>query len=754
MAKNTVVIICEKPSVAKEYAKCLGIKAEGKNEGYIEGDSGEIGEHCVITWTVGHLVTLSYPEAYGEEFKKWSLETLPFLPEEYKYEVISSVSKQFGIVKKLYHRADIGKIMYAGDSGREGLYIQMLVRMVAGVKSGVDEKVVWIDSQTKEEILKGIRTAKPVSAYDNLKDAAYMRAIEDYVIGINFSRVLTIKYGDAIRNPEKKKSGAIAVGRVMTCVLGMIVAREREIANFKESLYYGIKAHAFDRDLNWKPSEEQKKSPLMYNDTGFKNRSDAEALKVNLDKDKTLTIKSVEVKEKKESAPLLFNLAELQFWCTKKYHISPDETLAVAQSLYEKKVTTYPRTDARVLTTAMAKEINKNLAGLSAGDIHDDVAAGILKNAAGLESYLVKSKYVDDSKVTDHYAIIPTGQQASLTDLEEKVYTDIVERFLSIFLPAAVYEEGKLLAIHSSGESFTGSAKTLKSPGYLKILSGKMSDEDEDVMTGDNPFHKLKNGDKSPAEFEICERKTEPPNRYTSGSMILAMENAGKLVEDEELREQIKSCGIGTSATRAGIIAKLAEKNYISINKKTQILKPTEDGEKIYDIVDETIPSLLKPDMTASWEKGLSGIENGNVKYSVYLSKINEYVTNVVEKVKKQEGFKGGPKTTQNRKGVEIAVNCPLCREGVIVKNSFKGKTVYGCSKYKETGCAFALWATDIKGVNLTDNQALSLINHGHTGIIRGFKKKDGSGTFDAVLRMKPTGKLEFDFDFQDKKKP
>ncbi len=645
MAKK--VIITEKPSVAMEFAKALNINTNRK-DGYIESDE------WIITWCVGHLVTMSYPEVYDEKLKMWRLDTLPFLPQEWKYEVIPNVEKQFNIVKSLLQREDVDVIYNAGDSGREGEYIQRLVFMMAKPNPKAELKRVWIDSQTEEEILRGIKEAKDICEYDSLADAAYLRAKEDYLIGINFSRLVSLTYAKNLAKAMNEDRAVISIGRVMTCVLGLVVQREREIRNFKKVSFYKIQGK-FLKDTefigNFKTSEDSAvyESPKLYNETGFKKKEDALKFIEYLDKNESARVESVTKKKIKENAPLLFNLDEVQSECTKKYKISPAQTLDIIQSLYEKKLVTYPRTDARVLSTAVAKVITKNLNGLSKLNINDEIN-GIIKKMAE-EKYstkLEKTKYVDDKKITDHYAIIPTGEGkenlAKLNELERDIYELIVKRFLAIFYPPAEYNR-MAIEIKVGKESFFVNAKVCTNMGYLEIYkndkvvddSSKKKDEDEDEITDNiDLLANLKKNDVLEIKgFNIKEGETTPPKRYNSGAMILAMANAGKLIEDEELREQIKGSGIGTSATRAGIIEKLSRIDYIAINSKTQILTPTKRGELIYDIILKTMPDMLNPELTASWEKGLTMVEQKEISATEFLDKLEAYVRNKVIKFKK-----------------------------------------------------------------------------------------------------------------------
>ena len=602
------LLITEKPSVAMEFSKALKQNTVRKN-GYLES------KDWIITWCVGHLVTMSYPEAYDEKLKFWRLDTLPFLPEEYKYEIIPAVKNQFEIVQSLLQREDVEEIYNAGDSGREGEYIQRLVFMMAHPNPKAKMKRVWIDSQTEEEILRGIKEAKDMSEYDSLSDSAYLRAKEDYLIGINFSRLLSIIYGRRLAKEINEDKVSISVGRVMTCVLGMVVIREREIRNFVKTKYYkligkfGNKESEFDAE--WKVNENSKmyNSPKLYNDSGFKKLEDLKVF-INELKDKEAVITEVKKQKQKENPPLLFNLAEIQNECTKQFKIKPDETLEIIQNLYEKKLVTYPRTDARVLSTAVAKVITKNLNGISKG-FKDEEVQGYL-NKMVEEKYstnLVKTKYVNDSKITDHYAIIPTGQgyenYDALPELHKRVYKIIVKRFLSIFYPAAEYSKINV-TVKVDEETFYANGKVCIKRGYLDILKPKNETEESDASKENNSsldiLSTLKKGEKVLINnFETKDAETSPPTRYNSGTMILAMENAGKLIEDEELREQIKGAGIGTSATRAEIIKKLERIKYININNKTQIITPTEKGEKIFDIVYSSMPDMLNPKLTASW---------------------------------------------------------------------------------------------------------------------------------------------------------
>lgn len=640
------LFIAEKPSVAKEFAKIL--KITGKQaDGFIEG------ENAIATWCVGHLVNMSYPEKYDENLKKWSLDTLPFLPADYKYEVIGNVEKQFNIVNMLLNRPDVDKIYVCTDSGREGEYIYRLVDTMAGTPNK-EKRRVWIDSQTEEEILRGVKEAKELSCYDSLADAAYLRAKEDYLIGINFSRALTLLYSRAVGIFSKEDRVVISIGRVMTCVLGLVVDREREIRNFVKTNFYKLSGEFKTEDGvylgEFKVVEGSKyfNSPLLYNDSGFLKESDAKMLADELQKKQFGVISSVTKKQQKENAPLLFNLAELQNECSKKFKISPDNTLEVVQSLYEKKMVTYPRTDARVLSSAIAKEIVKNINGLVRACPNESVRNGASKIIN--EKYntnLLKSKYVNDSKITDHYAIIPTGQgfenYNKLNDLEKNVYEVIARRFLAVFYPQAVFE--KLAIITDIGEEkFFSNAKVCSNYGYLEILSPSKN-ENQDISN----INGLKKGQQVViSKMEVKEGETTPPSRYTTGSMILAMENAGKLIEDEELREQIKGAGIGTSATRAEILKKLEKIGYIASNAKTQVITPSVKGELIYEVVKDSMPDVLNPELTASWEKGLNLVANGEIKSEEFMQKLEGYIKSKIERAKAKKQYINPPKLFMN----------------------------------------------------------------------------------------------------------
>lgn len=649
--------IAEKPSVAREFAKALGMKGAataGARDGYLEN------EDTIVTWCVGHLITMSYPEVYDPALKKWSFDTIPFIPEEYKYEIIDASSKQFQIVSKLLNREDVGRIYVCTDSGREGEYIYRLVEQMAGVdKSKKDRRRVWIDSQTEEEIMRGIREAKELSAYDNLSDAAYLRAQEDYLMGINFSRALSLKYSYTVRNYLGMDRCVIAVGRVMTCVLGMIVKREREIRQFVPTPFYRVLASTEGFEAEWKTTKDSAylDSPLLYKENGFKKEESAKQLITELSADAPieLIVQKVEKKTEKKAPSMLYNLAELQNDCSRLFKISPTDTLNTVQTLYERKLVTYPRTDARVLSTAVAKEIGKNIGGLQKYEPLAQYAQYIMQQ--GGYKGVAKSKYVNDKQITDHYAIIPTGQGLGnlngLNDIQRKVYDIIARRFLSIFFPAAEYEKVSLVLsrqIHTvvgekenGTESFFANFKRLKNPGYLTI-AGLSSDkkQEEQKLTDEElaKFASLKKGDAIPVQtFNIKEGETSPPKRYSSGTLILAMENAGQLIEDEELRSQIKGSGIGTSATRDSIITKLVTNKYIALNKKTQIVTPTFLGEIIYDVCLNSIQSLLWAEMTASWEKGLSGVAEGTISKDEYTAKMNKFVcdnTNAVKQIRNQ----------------------------------------------------------------------------------------------------------------------
>ena len=666
---SKALYIAEKPSVAQEFAKALKINGQ-RRDGYLES------QDSVVTWCVGHLVTMSYPEKYDIKYKRWSLDTLPFLPREFKYEVIPGVQKQFEIVKGLLNREDVDTIYVCTDSGREGEYIYRLVAQMAGVH-GKKEKRVWIDSQTEEEIMRGIREAKDLSAYDNLSASAYLRAKEDYLMGINFSRVLTLRYGNSVSNYLNTKYQAISVGRVMTCVLGMVVRREREIRAFVKTPFYrvlsSIALEGENFEGEWRAVEGSRyfQTPYLYKENGFKEKAYAEKLIQELSVNQPLqcTVEKIERKKENRNPPLLFNLAELQNVCSKLFKISPDETLKIVQELYEKKLVTYPRTDARVLSTAAAKEIYKNISGLRNYEHTAEIAQHIIEQ--GNYKNLAKTRYVNDKQITDHYAIVPTGQglnalrSVSLT--AQRVYETIVRRFICIFYPPAVYQKISLVT-KIQNESFFSSFKVLLDEGYLKVATnsfakrkaadamsgvnkvgaaGSEGSEEEDPDTGKNGGNKaddsaedmacdtrllaalqnLKKGDiLSVDSLSIKEGETSPPKRYNSGSMILAMENAGQLIEDEELRAQIKSCGIGTSATRAEILKKLCNIKYLALNKKTQVITPTLLGEMIFDVVNCSIRQLLNPELTASWEKGLNYVAEGSITEQEYMDKLEHFV--------------------------------------------------------------------------------------------------------------------------------
>lgn len=635
------LFIAEKPSVAQEFAKALKVHTQ-RHDGYLES------ENTVITWCVGHLVTMSYPEKYDEKLKRWSLETLPFLPKKFKYEVIPAVKKQFDIVSSLLNRKDVETIYVCTDSGREGEYIYRLVAMMAHVEEK-EQKRVWIDSQTEEEILRGIREAKDIHEYDNLSASAYLRAKEDYLMGINFSRLLSLKYGNAVSSYLGTRYQAISVGRVMTCVLGMVVRREREIREFVKTPFYRVLGkfdlggHIFEGE--WRAAEGSRyfQSPLLYKENGFKEEKDARQLLAILSANPPFTaeVEKIEKKKENKNPPLLFNLAELQNECSKLFKLSPDETLKIVQELYEKKLVTYPRTDARVLSSAVAKEISKNIKGLLSYEHANPFAGEILEQ--GSYKNIGKTRYVNDKQITDHYAIIPTGQGLgtlkSLNVQSARVYEVIVRRFLSIFYPPAVYQKISLVSVTEKERLFS-SFKVLISQGYLKIAGysfGKNKKEEigqkgqEEEQTEDTAFleriQKVKKGSSLPIQkFYIKEGETSPPKRYTSGSMILAMENAGQLIEDEELRAQIKGSGIGTSATRAEILKKLITIKYLALNKKTQVITSTLLGEMIFDVVNNSIRSLLNPELTASWEKGLTYVAEGSITSEEYMVKLEDFI--------------------------------------------------------------------------------------------------------------------------------
>lgn len=752
MAKT--LIITEKPSVAQDYARVL--RVNGKKNGYIENDT------WVITWCVGHLVQLSYPEKYDVSLKAWKFENLPFLPEKYLYEIKEEVAKQYNVVHFCLNRSDIDTVYWAGDSGREGQLIEELIRMYGGVRKGMKEKRIWIDSQTDEAILSGIRDAKSMSAYQTISDAGIMRSIEDYAIGINFSRALSLRYGgfsaQAFGDPRKK---VIAVGRVMTCVLAMVVEKEREISNFKETLFYGIEGDFESENGNcsikWKVNEKSRffNSPLLYDESGFKEKKTAEELVDWLKQYKSAKVIEAKHTDSKKNAPLLFNLAELQSECTRKYQISPSKTLEVAQALYEKKLITYPRTDARVLSTAAAIDIEKNIQGLSDIIVYSSYVNQIVRY--GTFRNISKGKYTDDSKVTDHYAIIPTGKSSainSLNELETKIFHLICCRFLAIFLEPAIYDNVQV-KLMIENECFSVTKKILKAPGFFEIYQDGIEDGSVEKEAA---FRLLTEGMVlNVASMSIKESKTYPPKRYTSGSMILAMENAGKLIEEEVLREQIKGCGIGTSATRANIIDKLVHNAYIKQNEKTQVLQPTNAGECIYEIVKETIPELLVAKLTAEWEKELADIENGLMSSSLYRKKLEEFVSTRTKKIiEEDKNLQLEESTRPFRHGVPrvvqrhpLGVHCPKCG-GNIIASQFG----FGCDNNKkdknESTCDFFIGS--ICDVMLSDSQARELIIKKKVGPIEGLKAKSGKFTAFIKLVVKDDKSIGIEFEFPELK--
>ncbi|MCR4679634.1 MAG: topoisomerase C-terminal repeat-containing protein [Lachnospiraceae bacterium] len=755
------LIITEKPSVARDFARVL--RVSGNNNGYIENDT------YVISWCFGHLVEMSYPEAYDEKYKTWRLEDLPFLPKEYKYGVIQSSKDQYALVNKLLHREDIDTVYWAGDSGKEGQTIEENIRNYGGVREGMTELRVWIDSQTDDEIMRGIREAKPMSDYARLGKSGIMRTIEDYSLGINFSRALSVKYGRMINDAAATSNyTAIAIGRVMTCVLGMVVNREREIRDFIETPFYRIMGSFGDAGFKgeWRAVKDSKyfESPLLYKENGFKKRESAENL-INDLTGKSAVIDSIETSTSNKRAPLLFNLAELQSECSKIFKISPAQTLDVVQELYEKKLTTYPRTDARVLTTAIAKEISKNIRGLTGYPEMAYFAKNILDNRMyiGIE----KSAYTDDSKVTDHYAIIPTGQTqaiGALSDLAKSVYNLICKRFLSIFYPAAEYKNVKMTIV-SDTERFFTSAKVLSKKGYMEVAGVYEKKESDDDEGSDDNSHKeellafagtAQKGDEIVVQgYEIKEGKTSPPKRYTSGNLILAMENAGNLIEDEELREQIKKSGIGTSATRGEILDKLVRIKYLNQNQKTQIITPEKLGEMIYEVVKLSVPTLLNPEMTANWEMGLEGIINGTVDDLEYRSKLEDYIRRETTKMisfdlTEQIARNINRFTGKDSKGVatrkKLGIKCPMCG-GELTTTSFG----YGCSNYFDETIKCKFNVGTIAGVDLPEEDFVSLVTEGKTKVIDGFVGKSKK-LFSAALVMNKddNGVINVNFDFSE----
>lgn len=743
------VICTEKPSVAIQICKTLHVDVA--MDGYMESDE------YIVTWCLGHLIRLSYPESYNPELKKWSLEALPFFPDKFFYEIIPTkrVEKQFKVIREIYNRPDVGTILYCPDPAREGIYIQYLVRQEAGVNEGVEEKVIWINSQTESEILRGIREAKPLSEYEDLAAAGKMRAIEDYVTGINFTRALTTKYGYKILHTAGLDKGSISVGRVMSCVLGMIAMREREIANFKPTPFYKLVAKKGEVVFEWKAKEpsKYKDSPLLYDESGFLAKGSAEGLKGEL-QEKNFTISDIKTTHSTKQAPLLFNLAELQAESAKVFHISPDETLATIQKLYDKRLLSYPRTDARVLSTAIAKEIDTNLAGISKLPEYSQIVSII--NKYGTAKNIANTKYTNDEKIEDHYAIIPTGEISGykeLEGLEKEMYDFVVRRFLAIFLPPAEYDTLEIKAM-CDGEPFQSKKKCLVKRGYLSLYKGN---EKQEIKA--NVFQKGESF--IPDSIEVKEGSTQAPKRYTSGSIILAMENAGKLIEDEELREQIKSSGIGTSATRADIIQKLEKNKYISCNAKTQVLTPTNLGQIIFDTLLLTIPEILSPEMTASWEKGLEYVAKGTVTKEKFLKTLRTDIEKKIKTIKENDitnilldKIKPYAGKSKLKEAHEISANCPYC--GKPMRCTSTGS--YVCSGWTKENptCNFFMQPRVSKnGPKLTEKQVIEGLTTGRINGIKGFKSKNGNTfTADVILKKAVVNDrrfVNFVFDFPEK---
>lgn len=731
---SEILIITEKPSVAQAFKQALKVQTKSKTDGFIEGYSDFFKSDICITWAVGHLVRLSYPEAYNPDLKKWTLETLPFVPQTYKYEIITEVKKQFNIVKKLMKEVT-GTIYNAGDSAREGEYIQRLILQEAKPTT-TNIKRIWTDSQTEEELLRAIRDAKPSTDYDKLAAAAYERAIEDFLSGINLSRAYTLKFGNILKNAADlgfNDKCPIAIGRVMTCVLGLVVEKEKQVRNYVPSFSYGIKADANNFTAEWKAVENTTyfNDPRLAKEDAFNNKIDADNLISQL-QNHPLVVQEINSKTENKQAPLLFNLAELQAECTKVFKISPQETLDCMQVLYEKKMTTYPRTSARVLSTAVAKEITTNINGLSSITEVSNFVSTIVSNQ--WYKNLETTKYVDDSKISDHYAIIPTGNVSefnSLSQRQKEVYLLVVKRFLSIFYPAASYK--KISATFDvNGEKFFTNASTIENYGYLEIVGNEEKDEKKEVV---NTLLTLQKGQQINATYGISEKQTQKPKRYTSGSMVLAMENAGKLIEDPELRAQIKNSGLGTDATRSAVIEKLIANKYINLDKKTQILSPTMIGEMIAEIVLMITPTLLSPEFTASWEKGLSQIEDGNVSATTYRDKLTAYVSNETNTIKNYTNLQlVKDKLNEVRKNYgkdakeinnsstsssqDLALKCPCCNKPI--------KTVpwgFACTDYKN-GCSFTVG--EICGTKVSEKQLTKVLTTGKSDLMQ-FKSKAGN---------------------------
>lgn len=732
------MILTEKYSVAQDYAKILHVKGNENEKEKIEDN------RYVITWCKGHLIEMAYPEEYDEKYKKWKSEDLPFIPEDYIFTV--KIKDRYKVVHEQLYREDIDTVLFCGDAGREGEYIYRLILLKGGMRKGMKALRVWIDSTTEESVKNGIRDAKPISEYDTLYDSAMERGIEDYLVGMNFSRMLTVKYGRKFNSMIKSdKWKSIDVGRVMSCVLGMVVRRENEINNFHQTPFYKITADVNGTEAEWKVDEKSAYSDFqgLYKDNGFLDERDAISFCDNL-KDKHTVLKEIETFMSNKKAPMLFNLAELQYECSEKLKIGPDETLATVQTLYELSLTTYPRTDARVLSSAIAKEIKENIEGLTKYEPVHSIVDEILSTQT--YTNIDKSPYTDDKKVTDHYAIIPTGnieKYGQLNELQKKVYDMIVKRFLSIFFPPAVYKNVKLSFLIGQ-ERFHASGKILINPGYLKVVGKEVDNEKENTALFDMIKTCQEGMDFGISNLTVKEGKTTPPKRYTSGSMILAMENAGNLIEDASLREQIKGTGIGTPATRDAIIKKLISKGYIEHNRKTQILRPHPDGTAVYDIINDVIPDFLSPEITAVWEKKLEEIRRGTLSKEDHRQEVETYISDNIEKIKKLNNgnnYEGNPVESKE------LCSCPSCKSGKIITKRFG----YACTAYNKdgTGCNFVIGKIAERA--LTEEEAINLMQKGSTGMLKHFKSKKGTDFEAELILTDEEGKKVIKFRFPDK---
>lgn len=700
-----ILVLAEKPSVGRDIAEVLGCR--GRGDGFLAS------EKYIVSWAVGHLVSLWEPEEYNPSFKKWRFETLPIIPEVMKIKPIAATQKQFGIIKSLMEDKNIDFIICATDAGREGELIFRYTYEAANCSKPF--KRLWISSMTDEAIKEGFASLKDGSEYDNLYHSAKCRSEADWLVGMNASRAFTLKY-----------NALLSVGRVQTPTLAIIVNRQKEIDNFVpqdyfevNSLYEGFKGVWFDRETK---------------ETKISDRPKAEEIAEKI-KGKEGFVSNIENEKKKQVPPLLYDLTELQRDCNKKFGYSAQKTLDLVQSLYEKrKMVTYPRTDSRYLSSDMVGKIKTTLSKLTI-EPYKEYASYV----TNLPKLPVSKRIIDDSKITDHHAIIPTDVSPNLKSLsreEFNVYDLIAKRFICVFYPNYEYTITRVTT-EVENESFLTKGKTILKLGWMELYKSKdkasedeNGDKKEETEAEEQELPKFKKKDKVyVVGSEVVQKKTKAPSAYNEASLLSAMENAGRFVENEELKEQLKEGGLGTPATRAAIIERLIKVGYIARKGKT--LYPTEKGMKLIEVV----PFELKsPETTGKWEKGLTSISKGKLDSSRFMQSIQRYVRYIIKEASVNNNsviFEEETKNPNSNKKTHPSLGtCPICKKGQIFAHS-KG---FYCSEWRK-GCKFTIWSNTLEafGISIDSGMAAQLINKGKIENQSFTKPKSGEKTSGTI---------------------